>query len=260
MELDHTFVVCAYKESRYLEDCINSLINQEKKSKIIVATSTPNDFIKKISEKHKVPFYSHSQGGIGNDWNYALSLVETKYATIAHQDDLYCSKFSAICTEKMQNERDAIISFTNYQEIKNEIIIPNCKNIKIKEMMLTPLKWFPKSRFVRTQILSFGSPICCPAVTYNMKKLKEFKFSSEMTVSLDWEAWYRLSQLHGSFCYIPMVLMYHRIHSESETTNAISDNKRTEEDWLMFNKFWPKCIAKVFMKFYINSQESNKEN
>ena len=54
--------------------------------------------------------------------------------------------------------------------------------------------------------------------------------------------------------------MYHRIHSESETTNAISDNKRTEEDWLMFNKFWPKCIAKVFMKFYINSQESNKEN
>lgn len=260
MELDHTFVVCAYKKSRYLEECINSLINQEKKSKIIIATSTPNDFIKKISEKYEIPFYSHSQGGIGNDWNYGLSLVETEYATIAHQDDLYCTKFSAICIEQMQNEREAIISFTNYQEIKNEVIISSCKNIKIKEMLLAPLKWFPNSRFVRTRVLSFGSPICCPAVTYNMRKLKEFKFSSEMTVSLDWEAWYRLSQLHGSFCYIPMVLMYHRIHGESETTNAISDNKRTEEDWLMFNKFWPKWIAKVLMKFYINSQESNKEN
>lgn len=260
MELDHTFVVCAYKESRYLEDCINSLINQEKKSKIIIATSTPNDFIKKISEKYMIPFYSHSQGGIGNDWNYGLSLVETAYATIAHQDDLYCKKFSAICTEQMQNEREAIISFTNYQEIKSEAIISSCKNIKIKEMLLIPLKWFPNSHFVRNRVLSFGSPICCPAVTYNMRKLKEFKFSSEMTVSLDWEAWYRLSQLHGSFCYIPMVLMYHRIHGESETTNAIRDNKRTEEDWLMFNKFWPKSIAKVLMKFYINSQESNKEN
>lgn len=256
--LDHTFVICTYKESKYLEKCILSLINQEKKSEIFIATSTPNKFIEKISEKYNIPFYVHNSGGIGNDWNYGLSLVKTKYATIAHQDDVYCENFSITCIEQMKNK--TIITFTNYREIKNEKIVSCGRNIKLKEKMLMPLKTFSNSRFMRNCILSVGSPICCPAVTYNMEMLDGFKFSSEMTVSLDWEAWHRLSQLYGRFCYIPTVLMYHRIHSESETTNAISDNKRTEEDWIMFRKFWPKWISKIFLKFYTKSQESNMGN
>ena len=31
----HTFVILAYKESEYLESCINSVINQSVKSKIM---------------------------------------------------------------------------------------------------------------------------------------------------------------------------------------------------------------------------------
>ena len=30
---NHTFAICAYKESKYLEECINSVLNQEEKSK-----------------------------------------------------------------------------------------------------------------------------------------------------------------------------------------------------------------------------------
>ena len=37
---NHTFVICAYKESKYLEECIKSLINQTVKSNIIMTTST----------------------------------------------------------------------------------------------------------------------------------------------------------------------------------------------------------------------------
>ena len=38
---DHTFAICAYKESPYLEECIKSLKNQTIKSNILIATSTP---------------------------------------------------------------------------------------------------------------------------------------------------------------------------------------------------------------------------
>ena len=41
----HTFVILAYKESEYLESCINSVINQSVKSKIVIATTTDNKFI-----------------------------------------------------------------------------------------------------------------------------------------------------------------------------------------------------------------------
>ena len=39
---EHTFVVCAYGESPYLEKCIDSLEKQTVKSRILIATSTPN--------------------------------------------------------------------------------------------------------------------------------------------------------------------------------------------------------------------------
>ena len=49
---DHTFVICAYKESAYLEECILSLKRQSVKSHLIMVTSTENDFIKEMAKKY----------------------------------------------------------------------------------------------------------------------------------------------------------------------------------------------------------------
>lgn len=46
----HTFAICAYKESRYLEECITSLKKQSMKSKIILITSTPNRLIDEVAK------------------------------------------------------------------------------------------------------------------------------------------------------------------------------------------------------------------
>ena len=51
----HTFVICAYKESSYLEECIVSLEKQTVKSNILMVTSTPNTFISEMAEKHNIP-------------------------------------------------------------------------------------------------------------------------------------------------------------------------------------------------------------
>ena len=51
---DHTFVICAYKESAYLEECILSLKRQSIKSHLIMVTSTENDFIKEVAKKNKI--------------------------------------------------------------------------------------------------------------------------------------------------------------------------------------------------------------
>ena len=54
---DHTFAVCAYKESPYLEECVQSLKRQVVASNIIVCTSTPNDYIREVCEKHSLELY-----------------------------------------------------------------------------------------------------------------------------------------------------------------------------------------------------------
>ena len=253
----HTWVICAYGESQYLEACIQSLKNQTLTSKIICYTSTPLTSIYEICGKYDIPVHHKTGGGIGRDWNQALSFVSTKFATIAHQDDYYEPKFLEKTLEAFEAHQDGLITFTDYFEEKNGSKIDANTNLKIKRLMLGTLSIFPTSRFWRKRVLAFGNPICCPAVSYNLEKLKDFQFDEDMRVSLDWYAWYKINEYKGSFLYIPEALMCHRIHQESETTKTISDNTRTKEDLYMYNLFWPKWFSRVIMKFYVKSQDTN---
>ena len=98
MEKQHTFVICAYQESKYLEECIRSLMRQTVKSEILMATSTPNAFVKKLSEKYGIPLYINTgERGITQDWNFAYRQARTPLVTIAHQDDVYAKTIRRWC-------------------------------------------------------------------------------------------------------------------------------------------------------------------
>ncbi|MEG1618080.1 MAG: glycosyltransferase family 2 protein [Malacoplasma sp.] len=257
MENEHTFVICAYKESIYLKECIDSLKNQEIKSRIIMVTSTENNYIKRIAKENDIDLFYNKDGGIGKDWNFALNQASTRYVTIAHQDDIYASDYIKEILFNFKKFKNGIIAFSNYKEIRNGKIVDKNTNLKIKELMLKPLKIFSKNKFIRRRSIALGNPICCPSVTYNIDYLKGFFFDEGFDTNLDWDAWERLSRVEGMFIYVPKDLMFHRIHSESETSNTINDNRRSEEDLKMLKKFWPKIIAEVISKQYSKSEKSN---
>ena len=257
MKNNHTWVICAYGESEFLEACILSLQAQTLQSKIICYSSTPLGSIKQLCQKYGIPFYTKEGGGIGKDWNNALTFVETSYATIAHQDDYYEPTYLEAVMQKIEQSKDILIAYTDYFEEKNGVKIPANTNLKIKTLMLKTLNLMPSSRFWRNRVLAFGNPISCPAVTYNLEALRDFRFDEEMRVSLDWYAWYKISAYKGRFAYISEKLMCHRIHGESETTKTISDNTRTKEDLFMYQLFWPKWVASLINKAYMKSQDAN---
>lgn len=257
MKSEHTFVVCAYKESRYLEECVLSLLGQKFPSEVVVYTSTPNETIQSVVDKYNLKLFTAEGSGIGIDWNRSLSVAQTKYVTIAHQDDIYDKNYSEKILKAFKNDSHTLIAFSNYQELRNGTVIRRGLNLKVKDMLLRPIQWFPKSKKARNFALSFGNGICCPAVSYNKELLKDFKFDETMRTSLDWEGWYRIAQMKGSFAYLPESLMYHRIHEESETTHTIADNSRMKEDREMFEKYWPKWFVNILMHLYVKSQDSN---
>ena len=269
---DHTWALCAYGESPYLEECIQSLKAQTKESRIIISTSTPGEYIDGIAKKYGIPVYSHEGGGIGRDWNAAYDLAETALVTIAHQDDLYEPEYTEEMLKEVNRSREPILFFSDYDELRviegrageddpQIVRVHENKNLKIKRVMLTPLKgrMFRNSRVVRRRILSIGSAICCPSVTYVKAKTGDTIFSTEMKVSLDWDQWEKQSRKKGAFVYSPKVLMLHRVHEGSETTRLIADRTRSREDLEMFERFWPKGIAKRLAKKYAKSEESNGE-
>lgn len=256
----HIFAICAYKESLYLEECIVSLKNQTVKTDILLATSTPNEYIENLCKKYDIPMVVNSgESGITQDWNYAYKMADAEYVTIAHQDDVYHKKYAEVLLKETEKAKKPIIFFTDYSEIRDGKRVHNNQLLKIKRLMLFPLRFkcMQGSRFVRRRILSLGSPICCPSVTFIKKNCPEQVFEHGFRASEDWQAWEKLSRLKGSFVYSTMPLTYHRIHQESETSKILADNARMKEDFIMFCKFWPEPIAKILTKFYSSSEKSN---
>lgn len=257
---NHTFVVCAYKESPYLEECIQSLLNQKVKSRILVATSTPNMFIRNVAEKYCLPlFVNEGEKGIAGDWNFAYQCTDTELVTLAHQDDIYMPDYVECMLRELNKCCHPLIGFTDYVEIRGESYIKKNRLLSIKRLLLLPLKlrviW--KNRFVRRRILSFGSAICCPSVTLVKENLDNFCFKNNMKSNIDWQAWEEISRMRGEFVYISNPLMGHRIHLESTTSKILASNERIKEDLYMYCKFWPKFVAVFLEKFYRSAEKSN---
>lgn len=264
---DHTFVVCAYGESPYLRDCVASLVTQTVKTRISIATTTPNDRIKSVAEEFRIRLVvNDGEPGIAHDWNCALSCAETSLVTIAHQDDVYSERYAEVLIALCNRAKKPLLFFTDYGEIRMGgttegagVVADDTRMLRIKRLMLAPLKrerrW--ESVWWRRCLMSFGSPICCPSVTYCLPNLPKPVFYEGMRGGLDWDAWERISKLDGDFVYAPEILMHHRIHELSETSALIKDDIRSQEDFALFCRFWPRPVARILNRLYGLSLKSN---
>ena len=260
MKSSHCFVVLAYKESQYLENCIQSVLNQTHESHVVIATSTPNDFINDMANKYQLELIVNKsqKKGIGYDFDFAKNCTDYDLVTIAHQDDQYDDNYAEEIMKLYDQKKDSLILFTDYYEIKNKKKVMTNKNLKIKRILLLPLRKGAKSRFIKRCAIRLGNAICCPAVTFNKDLVKTPVFNCNFKCNVDWYAWEKLSNKKGDFIYIKDKLMGHRVHEESTTTEIIGERIRTKEDYLMLCKFWPKKIAKFINKFYVKAENSNK--
>ena len=257
---DHTFVVCAYGESPYLRECVSSLISQTLRTRVCIATSTPNELVLSIANEFGLDLIiNEGEPGIAHDWNCALGCADTPLVTIAHQDDVYDAHYADAVLAYCNRAEMPLLFFTDYGELREGVIVDESRLLRIKRAMLRPLK--RESNWgnirLRRRMMSFGSPICCPSVTYCLCNLPVPVFQEGMRGGLDWDAWERISKLSGDFVYAPEILMCHRIHEGSETSALIRDDVRSQEDYEMFRRFWPAPVASVLNGVYGLSQKSN---
>ena len=73
---DHTFAICAYGKSRYLEECIKSVLNQTVKTNVLMATSTPSEYLEDLAEKYGIKLFVNEEmigkSNIATDWEFAV--------------------------------------------------------------------------------------------------------------------------------------------------------------------------------------------
>ncbi|MCR5216515.1 MAG: glycosyltransferase [Lachnospiraceae bacterium] len=251
--VNHTFAICAYQESPYLEECIRSIMNQHWLGDVIMTTSTPSDFLHNLAKQYNIPLYiRNGQPNIKEDWNYAYDCAKTQWVTVAHQDDVYSPDYVRSLMKALEKYKDAIAFTTDYRPYIGNRVVEGNANCRIRHFLRSPLKSriLSGSTWWKKHILALGNSICCPTVSYNKERLGEHFFTSELCYNIDWDTFLKLGDIKGQFAYFDAPLVYYRISEEATSSDFIKNHKRELDDVAMFQKFWPDWIVRILMKFY----------
>lgn len=254
MEADyrHTFVIMGYGESPYLEECYEALRKQTAKSRIIMTSSTLNDYQENFAKRNNIPLIMNPiRNGFAGDLNFAYSSAETDLVTLVHQDDLLLPEYAEQCLKSADKYSDSLIIFTDYVEFNDGEFLDSSLNMKIKQILLKlhyPFNNSLSSRLTKRSLISFGNPISCPSICYNKKNIGELRFKLDYKVSPEWEALVRLSKMNGCFVFVKKKLHAYRVHSGQITSVGLEHRKR--EDEMVFKMLWKEPIATILIKFY----------
>lgn len=257
-DTNHTFALCAYKDSPYLEECLRSLTEQEIPTNIIVCTSTPSAYIEELAEKYGLPVYvREGASDIQDDWNFAYDTAKTQFVTIAHQDDVYGKDYTKVLFEKIRRYPDLSIFFCSYVTLTGTTPDPKARTARVKQLLCLPVSFtgLADRKWLKKSCLCLGNSISCPMVTYNKNMVGQTIFQSRLKYALDWEMFYKIAEMPGRFVYTRQPHGCYRVHAGATSAHFITEmeQRKEAEDIEMFRHFWPGWLVKIIMKLYRKS-------
>lgn len=244
--IKHTFVILAYNESDDLEECIKSVINQSVKSNVVVATSTPNDYIIELASNYSLGvMVNKKESNKGRDYNFAIDSFDSELVTIAHQDDLYDRNYTKEILKCYEKNPEATIIFTDNYEIKEDMRVKNSKKLIKKRYFLFPLR-FPflqNKEFFKIRSLRRNKNICTSSITFVKNNIHDDIFPTNLKYDNDWQGLINLAKKNTRFVYLPKKLVGYRLNNEEIS------KKRTKEDQEILKSLYPKWYyEKVIMR------------
>ena len=138
---DISIIVPAYNAEKYIEKCLNSLVNQTKEELefIIVndgSTDSTEELVKNYKDK-RIKYFKNKNQGIGKTRNFGINQAKGEYIMFLDSDD-YIEK---TCCEEMynkaKNDNLDIVICDFYKEYDNgnieEIHTPHFENSSLKD-------------------------------------------------------------------------------------------------------------------------------
>lgn len=162
-----SIVIPTYKRAKYVEDSINSIINQDNKSisyEIVVINNDPENNMTDLIERFKncnISFYSNeaNYGQVGNI-NQGIHLARARFVSLLHDDDFLLDNYFQSISSLIRNDlkgNDCII--TSYYQLHNG------HKTDIKHRFLRGLFSF---RFLYREMLSKVRPSDCAKALRNV--------------------------------------------------------------------------------------------
>lgn len=138
---DISIIIPAYNAEKYIDKCLQSIINQTKKEiEIIVINDGSKDstekIIKKIKDK-RIKYIKQENKGIGKTRNNGIEKAEGKYLMFIDSDDYIAKDMCEKLFNKAENNKLDMVMCDFYKEFDNgnieEVHTPYFENASLKE-------------------------------------------------------------------------------------------------------------------------------
>ena len=233
-----SIVVPVYNAERFLEDTINTVLNQTYKNwELLLINDCSKDNSKKIYEKYKrdkriVWFDQKQNGGAALARNKGIEISNGEYLCFLDADDLW-AKEKLEKQIKFMKEKDCEFSFTGY-EFADENGNPNGKKVHV-----------PNSINYKKALKN--TTIWTSTVMFDMRKLtKEEIYMPNVRRGQDTATWWKVLK-KIKFAYgIDEILSYYRRTNDSLSSNKLKALKRT---WYLYRNVEGLNIVKSSYNF-----------
>ncbi len=207
---DISIIVPIYNAEKYLNKCIDSIINQSKKELEIIlindgSTDNSETIIKKYNDK-RIKYFKNKNQGIGKTRNFGIEKATGKYIMFLDSDDFLELNACEKMFEKAEKDKLDIVICDYYRYFDNgkkeEVKLPNFKNSSLKDnpnIICEHLS--PWAKIYKTDLLKNN----------NIKFVENLKYEDAPFVIEALDCAKKIGKVN-------LPLNYYVIHEKSETT------------------------------------------
>ena len=132
--VDISIIVPVYNTEKYLNKCIDSLINQTKKEiEIIIINDGSTDKSEEIIKSYKddrIKYYKNKNQGIGKTRNFGINKATGKFLMFIDSDDYIREDCCKKMYENAIENKSSVVVSNFYKEINGELIKINIGNFE----------------------------------------------------------------------------------------------------------------------------------
>lgn len=212
-----TVILTTYNTKKYVGQAIKSVLNQTYKDyKFIIldncSTDNTEDVISTFTDSRITYIRNEKNIGFVGNINKALSLCDTEYLIIVHDDDVL----------KPQLFEKEINILENYEDVS--IVGSNRTYINDQGYILYNLYSFNKDRICKKhEYIKSGLTLCLPTIMYRMSFIKKYnlKYLEYVSRTADTYFQYELNMLDTCIYFIGEPLIYYRRHSDQLSKDVL---------------------------------------
>lgn len=207
--VDISIIVPVYNASKYLNKCLDSLVNQSKKELefIIINDGSTDDseFIINSYKDDRIRYFKRSNHGIGNTRNFGISKSNGKYIMFLDSDDYLDYNACELLYKKALKENSDLVVFDFYR-VEKELKLVTIKDFKSTNLANNPnilldINLGISNKLFKAELIKKN----------NIKFVEDLKYEDAPFVVNTLFNAKKISKLNEK-------LHYYVIHSNSETT------------------------------------------